>query len=55
MFLALLESMPYKTTLTKVDLKKMGNDEAVDPKKRRFSKANPSWQGDFEFGVLKFK
>ncbi len=55
MFFALLESMPYKTTLTKVDLKKMAFEDASDPKKRRFSKANPGWQGDFEFGVLKFK
>ena len=56
MFLALLESMPYKTTLTKVDMKKMDLAESADPKKRnRFSKANPGWKADFEFSVLKFK
>ncbi|TAK57034.1 hypothetical protein EPO17_03070 [Patescibacteria group bacterium] len=56
MFLALLESMPYKTTLTKVDLRKMDLTEGADPKrKNRFSKANPGWQADFQFGVLKFK
>lgn len=55
MFFALLESMPYKTTLTKVDLKKMAFEEASGSKKRSFSKANPGWQGDFEFAVLKFK
>jgi hypothetical protein len=56
MFLALLESMPYKTTLTKVDMKKMDLVESADPKKKnRFSKANPGWKSDFEFSVLKFK
>lgn len=57
MFFALLETMPYKTTLTKVDLKKLAFEEVSEgiSKKRRFSKANPGWQGDFEFGVLKFK
>jgi len=55
MFFALLESVPYKTTLAKVDLKKMIFEEVSDSKKRRFSKANPGWQGDFEFSVLKFK
>jgi hypothetical protein len=56
MFLALLESMPYKTTLTKVDIKKMDLAESADLKmKNRLSKANPGWKADFDFGVLKFK
>lgn len=56
MFLALLESMPYKTTLTKVNTKKMDLAETADQKTRnRFSKANPGWRTEFEFAVLKFK
>lgn len=57
MFFALLESMPYKTNLPKADVKRLASEEVSDAnsKKRRFSKVNPGWQGDFEFGVLKFK
>ncbi len=56
LFLALLESLPYRITLSKVDFRRIESEEVLDTKKKsQFSKSNPGWQGDFELSVLKFK